>query len=133
MHGEIITVCGIQLDCNGGKVSFMARKEKYIAEAFKYNSDIDLIVLPEQFVKPQGGSLKYNKYNESFFVNWLKSVAKNYKVNVIGGSFARFSSDYVSDNGKNESEKPTNICYVINRTVKLLAIMKKFICLMLLM
>lgn len=33
-------------------------------------------------------------------MNWLKSVAKNYKVNVIGGSFARISSDYVSDNGK---------------------------------
>ena len=112
MHGEIITVCGIQLDCNGGNESTLKNVEKYIAEAFKYNSDIDLIVLPEQFVKPQCGSSKYNKYNESFFVNWLKSVAKNYKVNVIGGSFARFSSDYVSDNGKNEAEKPTNICYV---------------------
>lgn len=100
MHGEIITVCGIQLDCNGGNESTLKNAEKYIAEAFKYNSDIDLIVLPEQFVKPQCGSSKYNKYNESFFVNWLKSVAKNYKVNVIGGSFARFSSDYVSDNGK---------------------------------
>lgn len=115
MHGEIITVCGIQLDCNGGNESTLKNVEKYIAEAFKYNSDIDLIVLPEQFVKPQCGSSKYNKYNESFFVNWLKSVAKNYKVNVIGGSFARFSCDYVSDNGKNEAEKPTNVCYVINR------------------
>lgn len=104
MHGEIITVCGIQLDCNGGNESTLKNVEKYIAEAFKYNSDIDLIVLPEQFVKPQCGSSKYNKYNESFFVNWLKSVAKNYKVNVIGGSFARFSSDYVSDNGKNEQK-----------------------------
>ena len=46
MHGEIITVCGIQLDCNGGNESTLKNAEKYIAEAFKYNSDIDLIVLP---------------------------------------------------------------------------------------
>ena len=47
MHGEIITVCGIQLDCIGGNESTLNNAEKYIAEAFKYNSDIDLIVMPE--------------------------------------------------------------------------------------
>ena len=31
MHGEIITVCGIQLDCNGGNESTLKNAEKYIA------------------------------------------------------------------------------------------------------
>lgn len=38
MHGEIITVCGIQLDCNGGNESILKNAEKYIAEALDRKS-----------------------------------------------------------------------------------------------
>ena len=52
---EIIICCGIQVNCNDKKHKMLEKAEKYISQAkeelAKMGKEMDLLVLPEQFVQ----------------------------------------------------------------------------------
>lgn len=139
---DIIIAAGIQLDCRYNKKNIPDRAESYLKQAFEHYPDIDLVILPEQFYKPSESS---DMLSEKEVRDWLKSLARKYHVNVVGGSFAcRSEQDGICKDGnsnkdsrhdaqsnsvvsanKNTNINPFNICYVMDREGRIVGSYKK--------
>ena len=118
-----IIAAGIQLDCSYNKKNIPDRAESYLKQAFEHYPDIDLVILPEQFYKPSETS---DMLSEKEIKEWLKSLARKYHINIVGGSFAcRSEQDCVCKDDKNININPFNICYVIDREGRIVGSYKK--------
>lgn len=118
---EKIICCGIQVNCNDKKHNMLERVEKYIDQAKdelnNMGKDMDLLVLPEQFVQlpetaeyykePYGITEMYveagvggldsdvKRKHKDEFRDWASGIAKKFNTNLVAGSYP-----YVDKNGK---------------------------------
>ena len=116
---EIIICCGIQVNCNDKKHKMLEKAEKYISQAkeelAKMGKEMDLLVLPEQFVQlPEtaeyykepygiidkntetdvtgitsktGIDIDIKKKHKDKFKDWASRIARKYNTNLVAGSY----------------------------------------------
>ena len=114
---EIIICCGIQVNCNDKKHNMLEKAEKYISQAKeelnKKGKEMDLLVLPEQFVQlPEtaeyykepygiidkntetdvtgitsktGIDIDIKKKHKDKFKDWASRIARKYNTNLVAG------------------------------------------------
>lgn len=117
MGKKILNVSALQMQSVIGDRNANYEKVKKIVEK-ELPKDTDLLVLPE--VWTVGWSCKdFSEFaenlNNSETVRFLSELAKDYKVNILGGSFIQ----------KVEGDKCLNSCPVINRQGELIAVYSK--------
>ncbi len=99
---ENIIVAGIQILCNGSKEDMLNKAKAYINQICSKYANVDLIVLPEQFY--QLDSNKDNNFDEEYgeeehgkFEKNMCSLAKEFNVNIIAGTYAVKQADKIKN------------------------------------
>ena len=103
-----VRVVGIQLFCNGTKEYMRNKVDEYLHKAFEVCTQLDLVVLPEQFYQMECYHFNDEYYGESEhgeFESWICNLAQKYHINIVAGSYPVIGPN----------KKIYNRCLVIDR------------------